>query len=285
MVGRGRKCLISRCVPVSRHRRKLADDRWVWSAGAAARRGNTGVAWHSRHRDRLEWPSDPGRDISWSDRNCQCRHDDIHGRSGPGENRVHPVVAELEDRGGRSCAPWDGEQGLFSVSIQPLPAIGEPFNASVPFSAGGMTSLQLLPYERDMISFYLAGPVAAELERAGTDAMEDACRETVVSVFGSKMGAALHTPKSVTWGRIETIGGAYASALPGHAEARLRLGEPVGNRLFFAGEATHPSFFSTCHGAHLSGIRAIEEVVETRSRRLTEIPLGGINRRTSPTER
>jgi monoamine oxidase len=39
------------------------------------------------------------------------------------------------------------------------------------------------------------------------------------------------------------------------------LAAPVDGRLFFAGEATSPHFFSTAHGAHDSGERAVKEVV------------------------
>ncbi|MBH2034003.1 MAG: FAD-dependent oxidoreductase, partial [Pseudomonadales bacterium] len=34
------------------------------------------------------------------------------------------------------------------------------------------------------------------------------------------------------------------------------LAAPIGNRLFFAGEATHKQMFATVHGAYLSGIKA-----------------------------
>jgi monoamine oxidase len=49
--------------------------------------------------------------------------------------------------------------------------------------------------------------------------------------------------------------------LPGHADKREVLAEPVDGRLFFAGEATSPEFFSTAHGARDSGERAAEEVL------------------------
>jgi monoamine oxidase len=39
------------------------------------------------------------------------------------------------------------------------------------------------------------------------------------------------------------------------------LAAPVDGRLFFAGEATSPHFFSTAHGARDSGDRAAEEVL------------------------
>jgi monoamine oxidase len=44
------------------------------------------------------------------------------------------------------------------------------------------------------------------------------------------------------------------------------LAAPVDGRLFFAGEATSPEFFSTAHGARDSGERAAEEVLATLKR-------------------
>jgi monoamine oxidase len=39
------------------------------------------------------------------------------------------------------------------------------------------------------------------------------------------------------------------------------LAAPVEDRLFFAGEATSPRFFSTAHGAYESGRRAADEAI------------------------
>jgi monoamine oxidase len=55
--------------------------------------------------------------------------------------------------------------------------------------------------------------------------------------------------------------GSYSHALPGHADDRFVLAGPVGDRLFFAGEACSPEFFSTAHGAYLSGITAARSVL------------------------
>jgi monoamine oxidase len=41
---------------------------------------------------------------------------------------------------------------------------------------------------------------------------------------------------------------------------RSNLAAPLGNVLFFAGEATEQRYFSTAHGAYLSGLRASKEV-------------------------
>lgn len=42
---------------------------------------------------------------------------------------------------------------------------------------------------------------------------------------------------------------------------RVHLAAPVADRLFFAGEATHPHYFGTVHGAYESGVRAAREVM------------------------
>lgn len=44
---------------------------------------------------------------------------------------------------------------------------------------------------------------------------------------------------------------------------RKDLAETVDDRVFFAGEATHKSMFATVHGAHLSGRRAVRQVLES----------------------
>jgi hypothetical protein len=45
-------------------------------------------------------------------------------------------------------------------------------------------------------------------------------------------------------------------------EDRLALAEPIDDRIFFAGEATHTTFMSTTHGALDSGIVAGKLVLE-----------------------
>jgi monoamine oxidase len=60
--------------------------------------------------------------------------------------------------------------------------------------------------------------------------------------------------------------GSYSYAKPGSAGCRAVLAAPVGGRLFFAGEACSPHFFSTAHGAYESGAAAAEQVLALRNR-------------------
>lgn len=55
----------------------------------------------------------------------------------------------------------------------------------------------------------------------------------------------------------------YSSPVVGMTRSsRDQLAKPVGGKLFFAGEATHPDHPSTVHGALLSGQRAAKEVLK-----------------------
>lgn len=65
------------------------------------------------------------------------------------------------------------------------------------------------------------------------------------------------------WSRDPFCLGSYSYVAKG---ARRRdhaaLGKPVGNRLFFAGEAAHPDYNSTAHAAYESGLMAAEAVYD-----------------------
>jgi monoamine oxidase len=69
------------------------------------------------------------------------------------------------------------------------------------------------------------------------------------------------------WAHDPFAQGAYSAAKPGYAGARAVLAAPVDGRLFFAGEATSPHFFSTAHGARDSGERAADEVLKAGNRK------------------
>ncbi len=59
--------------------------------------------------------------------------------------------------------------------------------------------------------------------------------------------------------------GAYSKASVGASQARRILAQPVGNRLFFAGEHTASNAWAaTVHGAYASGRRAAREIVQFR---------------------
>ncbi|MDB5593507.1 MAG: FAD-dependent oxidoreductase [Hyphomicrobiales bacterium] len=117
------------------------------------------------------------------------------------------------------------------------------------------------PFGRPVIEAYFGGQFARELEIGGLPAFADFAISQIVSALGSSMRARLRPLACSSWARDPFALGSYSHALPGHADARGVLGGAIGNRLFFAGEAVSPHFFSTAHGAWQTGEAAAEAVM------------------------
>ena len=124
-----------------------------------------------------------------------------------------------------------------------------------------MGSYHLRPFGTPCIEGFFGGSFARELEDAGDGALAAQAIDEIVELLGSDYRRKLRPLAESRWARDPLSLGAYSHALPGHAEARAVLAAPVDDRLFFAGEATSPNFFSTAHGARDSGERAAREVI------------------------
>lgn len=112
------------------------------------------------------------------------------------------------------------------------------------------------------IEAFFGGPGADLLERVGiAEAFRIASGE-LAALLGSDVRRNLRPIAASAWCRTEWINGSYSHALPGQAHARATLARPIGDRIFFAGEATHATDFSTAHGAWQSGTRAAREILE-----------------------
>lgn len=112
-----------------------------------------------------------------------------------------------------------------------------------------------------VIEAFLGGEGAHVLEEEGPAAGFAHVSAELAALFGSDVASGIRPLAATSWGRLASIGGAYSCALPGRADARARLAKPFEDRLFFAGEATHPHDFTTAHGAHDSGQRAADEAL------------------------
>jgi monoamine oxidase len=132
--------------------------------------------------------------------------------------------------------------------------------------SGDAINFQIKPFGRPIAGGYLSGETGRALEREGEAAMIDAVRSALVSVFGSDIKKHIVKSTCSMWEHEPYIRGSYAAAKPGYAHKRVDLATPVGDRVFFAGEATSPEFFSTCHGAHMTGISTAEEVAQVLGR-------------------
>ena len=134
-------------------------------------------------------------------------------------------------------------------------------NLRAPTMRTAMGTYHLRPFGRNCIEGFFGGRYARELENAGDGAMAAAAIDEIVSLLGNDFRGKLTPLGESHWSRDPFARGAYSHALPGHADKRAVLAAPVNGRIFFAGEATSPDFFTTAHGAQQSGVRAAREVV------------------------
>ena len=139
-----------------------------------------------------------------------------------------------------------------------LPVDGGLRGATMRTEMGGF---HLRPFGQPCIEGFYGGSFARTLEAAGEGALAAQAIDEVVALLGNDYRRKLKPLAESRWGQDPFARGAYSHALPGHADKRAVLAAPVDGRLFFAGEATSPNFFSTAHGARDSGERAAREVM------------------------
>jgi monoamine oxidase len=143
---------------------------------------------------------------------------------------------------------------------------GNPFDgeavhfAMVDGELGQGAAVYIDPAQEPMATLFLGGAEAMALERAGAAAMLAYGRDRIAALFGSDILQKITAGRATAWQSDPFVAGAYAVTRPGHGDARAALIRPVADRLFFAGEAASLDSFATAHGAHLSGIAAVEAV-------------------------
>jgi monoamine oxidase len=111
---------------------------------------------------------------------------------------------------------------------------------------------------RPVIYTFFGGRFAAAMEREGEAAIFAFAADELANILGSDIRKHISPLAATAWLHDQWSRGSYSYALPGHADDRAVLAAPVDNRLFFAGEATSPYFFSTTHGAYMSGLTAAD---------------------------
>lgn len=139
-----------------------------------------------------------------------------------------------------------------------LPADGHLFGRIDRTETG---SYHTRPFGRPYIEVFLGGRTADHLEGEGPGAMAAFAIEELTGLMGSDFRRTLTPAGETAWRSDPWARGAYSHALPGHAGDRAILAAPVGGRIFFAGEATHASQYSTAHGAWETGLRAADEAL------------------------
>jgi monoamine oxidase len=128
-----------------------------------------------------------------------------------------------------------------------------------------LVPFQCWPYGRDYVQGWIGGAVAWDLARAGDAAAVDFALAQLRAIFGGRVDAlfAGGTHLVTHWEADPFVRGAYSYVPVGDADARVLLGQPLGDgHLLFAGEACHDGLAGTVAGAWLSGQQAANEVAE-----------------------
>ena len=104
----------------------------------------------------------------------------------------------------------------------------------------------------------VGGQFGRELAAKGEAAMVDFAGEWLASLFGSNAKTAIKRSHATRWNENPFVRGAMSAAAPGGADARKILMEPIGGKIWLAGEAIHETQWGTVAGAWESGERAAE---------------------------
>lgn len=134
------------------------------------------------------------------------------------------------------------------IEMQPgtLPHEGSMFGVGTTQSAR-TASYQTRPLEQEVLLAYFGGDLARKLEEVGE--LEAFALDELTRMYGSGFRADVRRTVQSGWARDPWSLGAYSAAKPGCAQLRERLSEPLGERVFFAGEACSLHHFGTVHGA------------------------------------
>jgi len=175
--------------------------------------------------------------------------------------RFHPALpAKVEAARGLPL----GVDDKVMLALEDAEALPKDGNLRGTTMRTAMGSFHLRPFGQPCIEGFFGGTFARELEDAGDGAFAAESIDQIVALLGSDFRRKLKPLAESRWAHDPFARGAYSHALPGRAGDRAVLAAPVDGRLFFAGEATSPNFFSTAHGARDSGERAAGEVIAAK---------------------
>jgi monoamine oxidase len=116
-----------------------------------------------------------------------------------------------------------------------------------------------LPMRAPLLTAWAGGPKAARLAGASERTLIRAALASVKSVLGEADGLAAAYVQD--WQRDRYSRGGYSYVLVDGAGAREELAAPIGDTVFFAGEATDSEEAGTVAGALRSGIRAARQAL------------------------
>ena len=168
------------------------------------------------------------------------------------------------------------QEGLGGLSMGALTKIGLRFEGKrfgLPVNsnlwdeipgAGGI-NFECWAFDRNLIVALFGGDFARSVLATGERAAVEAMLDRLTAMLGPQVRAAFKGASVNGWATDPFSMGCYSHALPGQAGARARLAQPVGERIWFAGEATAVGdgdfgAAMTAGGAFLAGEAAVRAV-------------------------
>jgi monoamine oxidase len=107
----------------------------------------------------------------------------------------------------------------------------------------------------------VAGTFGRDLAAHGEAAMVNFAADWLAGLYGADLKKAIKRSHATRWNNEPWALGAFSAAAPGGQGSRRILMEPVGNAVWFAGEAAHETMWGTVGGAWESGERAADAVL------------------------
>ena len=120
-------------------------------------------------------------------------------------------------------------------------------------------SYQAWPAGQEALLCYFGGDLAIELEQRG--GLEAFARDELAQMFGSEFPTRIEQSLCTGWVSDQWSQGSYSYAVPGQAQKRVDLSEPIHERVFYAGEACSLRHAGTIHGAWHSGVSAADKAL------------------------
>ena len=155
----------------------------------------------------------------------------------------------------------------FAVRFAPG-TFGDPTRSHEIFAdeSASALSFQIQPFGRPMATAYAGAENARDLEKAGLGEVRTLVVERLATMFGNAVKRNAQGAVMSGWASDEDVGGAYSFARPGGGDLRAALAAPVGERVWFAGEACSRHGFSTAHGAWETGRSAADAITRRLGR-------------------
>ncbi|MCO6439761.1 MAG: FAD-dependent oxidoreductase [Nitrococcus mobilis] len=144
----------------------------------------------------------------------------------------------------------------FDGEVFGLPA-NTYLNAS---DSNGAFGAHIRPFGESVAIVYVGGRLAREIGELSDADAAAVMLDRLQGVFGNAIAGKLMASTVTGWSRDRWTRGGYSAARPGHNHRRRDLMAPLGERVYFAGEATSAAAFATVHGAWLSGYDAARRV-------------------------